>query len=350
MDAQKLKSFWEKPEGTTGMLLLGGLGVGAGLFVLSHLEQIIAWLANVYIFGGMLAGLFVIGSLLMNKNFRWLCGSAFQSAMRALTSIWTAVDPIGILRNYLIEMKQKMKRISEYITQLSGQVGKVKADIATRENRAKDHMKAASAANRIGEKEEAVLKSNMAAREVEYAQRRRVSLEKMEKTLEILKKMEKGLNFLYQDTEHQVEILTDEYKAVKASWKAMKGAQELIEGDTAKEIFEQTCQYVADEIGTKLGEMDRFMEQAHGPLTSMSITNEVFNEQGLEMLAAWEKDGLLSYKAGSLDQARNKVRIATDATAPTTPTTDELEAAEMEAAQRAEGNRPSSFSKIFNNK
>jgi hypothetical protein len=176
---------------------------------------------------------------------------------------------------------------------------------------------------------------------------------------EILKKMEKGLSFLYQDTEHQVGILTDEYKAVKASWKAMKGAQELIEGDTAKEIFEQTCQYVADEIGTKLGEMDRFMEQAHGPLTSMSITNEVFNEQGLEMLAAWEKDGLLSYKAGSLDQARNKVRIdtASNKTDTASNKTDELEAAEMEAAaQQADGNRTSSrtasssFSKIFNNK
>lgn len=343
MDTTKLKSFWEKPQGTTGMAFLAGLGVVGAIAVLKNLDILIALAANTLYLGLLLGAIFLVVSCLMNKKFRFVCGSMFQSAMTAITGIWIAVDPIGILRNYLEDMKEKMKRIAGYITQLAGQVGKVLNDIATREANAKDHLRQASAAKKLGENEEATLKANMAARELEYAERRKVSLAKMQQTLDILKKMEKGLKFLYIDTEHQVEILSDEYKAVKASWKAMKGAQELIEGDDAKAIFEQTCQYMADQIGTKLGEMDRFFEQAHGPLTSMNIANEVFNEQGLEMLSAWEKDGILSYKSGSLEAGKPGVKIRVDTS---DPTTDELEAQQM-AEAAANGDRPSSFQKIF---
>jgi acyl-CoA hydrolase len=118
----------------------------------------------------------------------------------------------------------------------------------------------------------------------------------------------------------------------------MKGASELINGDEAKALFDQTCQYMTDQVGMKLGEMDRFMEQAKGSLSTMDLKSDVLNDQGLELLANWEKNGILSYESGQLQQGR--VRIADGASSN--------EAAEMENEQRTMGERPSSFSKIFN--
>lgn len=348
MDTQKIKSFWEKPEGNTGMIVIGSLIVGGGILVLKNIEFLIQLAQNTLYFGFLLGAIFLGASLLMNGRFRFLCRSVFQSSMRWLTGLWIAVDPIGILKNYLIEMTKKMKLIGNYVTQLAGQVGKVDRDIETRKKKVEDYMRTAAAAKKRNDMETAGLQGTFAAREIEFIERRQASLEKMKRTLEILQQMEKRLDILYQDTENQVQMLTDEYEAVKASYRAMKGAEQLISGDEAKAIFDQTCQYITDDIGTKLGEMDRFMEQAKGSLNTMDLKNDVLNDKGLELLANWEKTGLLSYESGQLSQVAKgaKVRVASDGS----PSTDELEAAEMaqNAQARAAGERPSSFSKIFN--
>jgi phage shock protein A len=349
MDTSKIKSFWEKPEGNTGMIVIGSLIVGGGILVLKNIEFLIGLAQNAIYFGFLLGVIGVSVAALMNPRFRFLCSSMFQSAMRALTGIWIAVDPIGILKNYLIEMTKKLKMIGGYITQLSGQVGKVSRDIEGRKKKVEEYMRTAAAAKKRNDMETAGLQGTFAAREIEFIERRQVSLEKMERTLEILKKMEGRLNILYQDTENQVQMLTDEYEAVKASYKAMKGAEALINGDEAKALFDQACQYVTDDIGMKLGEMDRFMEQAKGSLTTMDLKQDVLNDKGLELLANWEKTGILSYESGQLDKVAKgaKVRVATDGS----PSTDELEADEMaQNAARANGERPSSFSAIFNKK
>jgi hypothetical protein len=349
MDQPKIKSFFERPEGNTGMVVIGAVVVGAGILVLKNIEFLINLAQNTLYFGVLLGAIFGITTLLMNKRFRFICSSMFQSAMRWITGWWIAVDPIGILKNYLLDMLEKMKRIGGYVTQLASQVGKVERDVSTRTENVEGYLRVAKAAKAHGDMENATLQSNMAIRETQYIERRKVSLKKMQETLTILKKLEKNLNFLYQDTEHQVTMLEAEYESVKASWKAMKGAQELINGDDAKAIFEQTCQYVADDIGSKLGEMDRFMEMAHGPLSTMDLNNEVFNEQGLELLANWEKTGLLSYESGQLGKSAANAKAGTTNVRVATDNTDELEAAEMQQ-QAQDGDRPSSFSKIFNKK
>lgn len=347
MDTSKIKSFWDKPEGNTGMIVLGTLIVGGGIFVLKNIDFLISLAQNAIYFGFLLGVIGISVAALMNPRFRFLCSSIFQSIMRGITSIWIAVDAIGILKNYLVEMVKKLKMIGNYITQLAGQVGKVGRDIAARKKKVEEYMRTAAAAKKRNDMETASLQGTFAAREIEFIERRQASLDKMENTLEILKRMEGRLNILYQDTENQVQMLTDEYEAVKASYKAMKGAEALINGDEAKALFDQACQYVTDDIGMKLGEMDRFMEQAKGSLTTMDLKQDVLNDKGLELLSNWEKTGILSYESGQLSRVAKgeKVRVATDGS----PSTDELEEAEM-AQARANGDRPSSFSAIFNKK
>jgi hypothetical protein len=347
MDTSKIKSFWEKPEGNTGMIVLGTIIVGGGILILKNIEFLIALAQNTIYFGCLLGIIIAAVSLLMNNRFRFLCSSVFQSVMRGITSIWVAVDAIGILKNYLVEMTKKLRTIGGYITQLAGQVGKVGRDVETRKKKVEDYMRTAAAAKKRGDMETAGLQGNFAAREIEFIERRQASLDKMENTLEILKRMEGRLNILYQDTENQVQMLTDEYEAVKAAYKAMKGAESLISGDEAKALYDQAAKYVTDDIGMKLGEMDRFMEQAKGSLTTMDLKQDVLNDKGLELLSNWEKTGILSYESGQLNQVAKgaKLRVAADGS----QSTDELEAAEMaQNAQAQAGERPSSFSKIFN--
>ena len=56
----KPKSFWEKPEGTLGMVTLAGLVVAGGYFLYTSIETIIALAQDTLYLSGMLIGLSAI--------------------------------------------------------------------------------------------------------------------------------------------------------------------------------------------------------------------------------------------------------------------------------------------------
>src|SRR5690242_16026027 len=88
-----VKSFWERPEGKTGMLFLGVLAFA--LFVVfgnTVLPFVIAALQNT-IHAAILLGV-VLGAvtLIMNDKFRFLVSNVFKSAMRAVTGLFVTID------------------------------------------------------------------------------------------------------------------------------------------------------------------------------------------------------------------------------------------------------------------
>lgn len=334
MNQPKIKSFFEKPEGTTGLVFIAAAIVATFTLGWYFLPFIITVLQNL-IYASVLGGVLFAGTaLLMNDSFRFLMSSMFKSTMRWLTGFWIAVDPIGILKNYLQDMKDRLTKIEEHLRQLYGQTTGLRRKIEERTHNIDEYMKFAKAAQDRGQVDMLQLQTSKAAREKHFVEKLSVTLSKMEDIQKILVKMKKNLEFLYEDTSHEVEIQEEEYKAIKSAFKAMKGAQALIEGDKAKEIFEQTLEYIAQDIGMKLGEMDRFMEASQGFMDGMDLQNAVFNEEGLKMLEQWESTGstLLAY-----DKNR-KVRIDTS-------TGDIRE--EDEPNPTTEAPRASSFSSIF---
>jgi rubrerythrin len=344
MDAQqKIKGFLERPEGTTGLIILSVLACAVGGVVLYNMEAIVKLLQNTIYAMFMAGSIIAVIALLLNDNFRWFCKSAFQSSMRALTSVWITIDPIGILKNYLLDMVEKLKKIEGYLEQLAGQITGLSQKIDTRKNNVKTFLKYAAAAQRNGDIDNVTLNANKAQREKEWVEEMSETLDQMQQTSDILKHMKRNLNLLYDDTEHRVDLLVDKYQAIKAAYKAMRGAKELIEGDRKKAIFEQDCEYIASDIGNKLGEMDRFFEASHSTFSNMDLQNDIFNKDGLALLSSWEKDGILSYENSRSLKPGAKVRISDR------PGTDELELAEMSQAA-SNGDRPSSFSKIFERK
>jgi phage shock protein A len=302
--SQKVKSFFERPEGNTGLIFIGAIIVGlftAGYYLLPTIIEILQNTIHAMILGGVI---FSVVTLLMNDNFRFLCSSAFKSTMRWITGWFIAIDPIGILKNYIEDMKEKIAQVEQNIIALSGQIQKIKASISERMSNVDQFLRLAKKAQEKGQADFMQLNSNKAAREKEFADKQQAMLDKMTLMHDILSKMKKNVSLLLEDTEHEVSIKESEYESIKAAYKAMKGAKALIEGDKQKEMFEQSLEYIASDIGMKIGEMDRFMETSQDFLNTSDLNNAVFNEKGLELLEQWKNDStLLSYKS-------NKVRVS----------------------------------------
>src|SRR5271170_5477866 len=100
------KSFWKKPEGKPGMILMAALaGLGAwGLYLaLPFLITLVSNMIELGILVGVLVGMIM---LVMNGTVQSLAKNIFQSLCRGLAMIYTEIDPIGILRNNLDDMKK----------------------------------------------------------------------------------------------------------------------------------------------------------------------------------------------------------------------------------------------------
>lgn len=339
MEQPKIKSFWEKPEGNTGMFVMAAGIIAVAVGAWYALPIIIILLSNVLYATFLGLSVAAVFGLIMNDKFRFLCSSMFQSAMRVVTGLFIAVDPIGILKNYLEEMIERLQKIERHIKDLCGQVVKLESNIKERTQNINHYMKLAQQAKKTNQTDIAALNANKAAREKHFVDKLSVTLEKMRGVNDILSKMKKNLNYLYEDTEHEVEIQEAEYESIKSASKAMKGAEALIEGDNNKAMFEQTMEYIANDIAMKLGEMDRFMDTSQNFITTMDLNNAIFNEEGLELLAQWEKNG-----PSIMDYEKNrgqKIRVDSSGSSGT------ISAEEQEQIQQEENN---SFASIFNNK
>lgn len=308
---RKVKGFFERPEGKTGLIFIF-IGVLAFLFAGNYIMPfVITALQNTLHAMALGAALLAVVGLAMNKKFRFLCSSVFKSVMRWLTGLFITIDPIGILKNYIEDMKRRLDEIAENISRLIGQKNKLIRSIEEEKRNAEKAARLAAAAQKQGNKQAMAINARKVARSKEFVGKLEQMQQKIQVLEDILKKMRSSVEFLHEDTVDQVRLLEMEYKSIKAAHKAMKAAERLIHGDEAKELFEQTCEFVAEDVANKLGEMEMFMELSENFMTNVDLQNGVWDEEGMKMIEELDKKGSIFYEAGSIKET-GKVRVATD--------------------------------------
>src|SRR5262252_11180100 len=113
-----LKSFWSRPEGKTGMIFIvmaaAGLVYGWGMIVPFIVSMLADTLHMIYLAAILGAVLFVIFSSRTHLLFRLL--------MRAITGMIINIDPIGILKDHLSQMRKRRDVMSQQISNASGQI------------------------------------------------------------------------------------------------------------------------------------------------------------------------------------------------------------------------------------
>ncbi len=309
---RKMKGFFERPEGTTGMIFIF-LGFIAFLFAGNYLWPLIIKVFEDTLYAAFLGGTIItLIALVMNPKVRALGSALFKSAMRALTGLFITIDPIGILKNYLDDMDERLSAIGENIGKLNGQKQKLDRTIAEEQQLAEEAAHLASAAKKQGNQVAIAANMRKAARSQDFIKKLLTIREKMDFLGRILMKMRNSVSFLRDDTADQIRVLEIEYKSVKAAHKAMKSAEVLVSGSEAKDLFEQSAEFLAEDIANKLGELETFTALSEGFMMNVDLQNGVWDEKGLAMLESFEQTGsLLSYEE---NRDAGKFRVATTGT------------------------------------
>jgi hypothetical protein len=288
---QKAKSFWDKPEGKVGAVVAAGLLAGGAIVLYRILPFLITLAQNTLHLVMLLGAIGAIAYLVLDPRNRALMFYMYRSVMRFITGIFIQLDPISILKTYIETLKQNLSKMDEQIRKLKGTMATLRRTIEENERNAKENMAMASQAKEKGKNKIMILQARKAGRLTESNLTLKNLYTKMEIIYRVLVKMYENCSILTEDTQDQVKLKESEWKAIQQSHKAMKSAMNLISGDKDKRaIYEQALEFMADDLGNKIGEMERFMELSEGFMEGVDLQNGVFEEKGLAMLEQWEKN------------------------------------------------------------
>ena len=118
MSEFKPKSFWQRPEGITGLIFLSALVVGGGLLLAKYIGALVLFASNTLNLAILLLALGAIIYMVLDPKMRALVSYMYKSVMRAITGIFVQIDPIGILKSYVDDLKSSLGKMNRQITQL----------------------------------------------------------------------------------------------------------------------------------------------------------------------------------------------------------------------------------------
>jgi phage shock protein A len=285
------KSFWDKPEGKTGGLMLAAL-IGGGAYVLYQiLPTLIVMAQNTLYLSGMLAAIGAILYIAMDPAARNLVWYAYKSVMRWITGIFVKIDPISILKTYIEDLENNLRMLSKQIGALRGQMRTLKGTMEQNEAEIRKNMGLAQQAKKVEDEGNITLATRKAGRLQDANAKYDVLYKKMDIMYRILTKMYENSEFVLEDTKDQVQLKAQEYEAIKTSHSAIQSAMSVISGDPdQRALYNQALESMADEVSMKVGEMERFMDTSKNLMASIDLQNGVFEEEGMQLLEKWERE------------------------------------------------------------
>ena len=294
------KSFWARPEGTAGMLVLAAMGVGlyAALpTLLAFTAGLLTLLGNTIGVVALCAVLAAMLFVLTNKKFLTLCSYIFKSSMRKVTGLFVEIDPIGIMKSYISDLISKREVMDNSRGKLKGQINVLSKKIKDNETGYNNAMSMAAVAQQKGNQNVLTVQSRQAGR-LERLNKESFGplLVQMQLHARALDKYYEVTGTVIEDLRNEVDARQTEREMILASYGAMSAAKKILMGGTdEKELFDQALEFVVNDFSMKMGDIDQFMENSKGFVDGLDMQNGVYEADALKKLQEWEKkaDGIL---------------------------------------------------------
>ena len=290
-DAKKtLKSFWEKPEGKVG-IVISALLLFAGFL---GFTQILPWLIevakNTLTLIALLGAIALVLVPLTMPDIRLKLSIGYKLLLRRMAGCIIKIDPIAILKETIKKGRGRLEIFEENIQKLKGVMGTMRNKIKSYSSSAQESMLAAQAAQKQNVKSQIFLQTRQAGRLKGAVTELSTVYTRLEALYRVLTKMYENAGTILQDTEQEVALTEDKWKAIRASYSAMSSAMKALRGDKdERALYEETMEYVNNDLGEKMGEIDYMLDASETIMDSIDVRNGMFQEKGMQMLEDFEK-------------------------------------------------------------
>lgn len=247
---------------------------------------------NTLYLGFLMAILALVIFLLTSKDVRTAAFFLFKSLMRSITGLIIKLDPIAIMKIYVDDLKEKREKMQGQINTLAGQLVKLNKNINENNERIKQKFaeanKASTMLDRPGMKETASLATIEGAGLQEMNEKLLPLQRNMKTVLEFMEKVNKSADYIIKETEIKVKLKEAEYRIVKESSNALRTAISIFKGNPDKKFyFDESMEYIQDDMSQKLGEMKRAMDLSMDFINGVDVQNGLLSDKGQAMLEAY---------------------------------------------------------------
>ncbi len=291
----KVKGFWERREGTTGMVAIAlvavtlfvGWGVIAPFVVATLLNTVYAGILVAF-----LTGVFTLRKVLM---------SMFQSGCRAITRLWANIDPIGIQEEDLLKDKRELSGLDKNLDELDAQIVGLEEEEKTTQNSIADAMEMVKEARdklsgkvspveSQGLQSQLILSGNEASRQRDYL----TTLQNLKSTFTELyqfgQKWRGHLDFLIKDRESFIKISKKNRKISITGQNMVERMKGILHVDPDRVyLVNAAIEAQADQFNRRVGVIRNFAKTYRDTLVKGDLRNEMNAKQALRQLEEWER-------------------------------------------------------------
>lgn len=298
--AKNTVSKWEKPGGTTGMIVLGVLVGAIAINITPIMNFIAAACASTLSAIGMAAALFLVLYCLFDPRIRNIGSTIYFMIMRKIEGLLVDYDPISIVKRKIMQMNKKIQEITDNMGKLRGLIDKSEKRIQDKKKQCDHDFQLLNKYKETGKAQDAAVYERQVTRLTEVIKNSEARLIQSKQWYEIMGKLKHQAELTVLDATNEVNERVEEWEMIKAQHKAFTSIVGIINGkDDQFSLFTRAMDHMADDISQKLGEMTFIIEETGGLMSKIDMDNLVMSDKANALLAQYNSGGLDAVLLGS---------------------------------------------------
>ena len=298
--AKNTVSKWEKPGGTTGMIVLGVVVGAIAINITPIMNFIAAACASTLSAIGMAAALFLVLYCLFDPRIRNIGSTIYFMIMRKIEGLLVDYDPISIVKRKIMQMNKKIQEITDNMGKLRGLIDKSEKRIQDKKKQCDHDFQLLNKYKETRKAQDAAVHERQVARLTEVIKNSETRLIQSKQWYEIMGKLKHQAELTVLDATNEVNERVEEWEMIKAQHKAFTSIVGIINGkDDQFSLFTRAMDHMADDISQKLGEMSFIIEETGGLMSKIDMDNLVMSDKANALLAQYNSGGLDAVLLGS---------------------------------------------------
>lgn len=278
-------TFWKRPEGTTGKVILSVIGIGAA-YAFYHMLPFLITLAENTIYLAVLVGvLALLWIIVTSSRVHSLIAVGFEAISRAITEMFVDLDPIDILNTYSKQMHKKSDEMQESITQMQGVYRSLKGDRDNCNAEMNHAIKLADAADRGGDSDNANLQLEIVGRRQATLADLDQKLTTISDVLDALKRVQKVVLYHIASSDDEKKTLTEQLDHQRKMDVANKAANRVLGGNNdLDQMRAMAADNIRNRYNTTMGELDVLVESTKNMSAEVDLNQMVLRADGKSKL------------------------------------------------------------------
>jgi hypothetical protein len=291
MDTQSgIKSFWERPEGTAGKVIVGGV-VAAGLFALyTFLPFLITLAENTIYLGALLGVLAVMCFIVTSQRIKSLAFYGFSMVCRAITSVFVNLDPVAILEAFVRDMKTKRETVNKAIESMMAVRNKSLQSQKLKQKEMNEFVKMVEIAQTQPNSDEKVAElTGKIGRRDAAVQGYQTNIDFANETISTLQRIDRVIEYHINNSADEAEQLKQDNDMAMSMLRATAAANEAL-GDTDKvDIRNMAADVIRGRVSKATAEVENLLNATRNVQGEIDLSNLTLQANGRAKLEELRK-------------------------------------------------------------